>query len=40
MNDADNECDDDVVIDTICVGCDLTLRVNDLGLCDECFAGY
>lgn len=37
MNDPDNECDDGVLIDTICVGCDLILPVNDLSLCDDCF---
>jgi hypothetical protein len=26
------------LIDTFCVGCDLPLPVNDLGLCDMCFA--
>jgi hypothetical protein len=25
-------------IDTFCVGCDLPFHVNDLGLCDTCFA--
>ncbi|MEB2286598.1 MAG: OST-HTH/LOTUS domain-containing protein [Anaerolineae bacterium] len=38
MNDPDNEHDEGELIDTICIGCDLTLPVNDLGLCDECFA--
>jgi hypothetical protein len=28
----------DSLIDTICAGCDLPFPVNDLGLCDECFA--
>ena len=28
----------DELIDTICVGCDLPFPVNDLGLCDNCFA--
>jgi hypothetical protein len=28
----------DELIDTFCVGCDLPLPVNDLGLCDTCFA--
>jgi len=26
-----------MIIDTICIGCDLTYPVNDLGLCDDCF---
>lgn len=26
-----------MIIDTICVGCDLSLPVNDLGLCDKCY---
>ena len=25
-------------VDTFCVGCDLPFPVNDLGLCDTCFA--
>ncbi|MDX1994624.1 MAG: OST-HTH/LOTUS domain-containing protein [bacterium] len=29
---------DGVLIDTICVGCDSPLPVNDLGLCADCFA--
>ena len=29
---------DDILIDTICAGCDLPAPVNDLGLCDDCFA--
>jgi hypothetical protein len=28
----------DEVIDTFCMGCDLPFPVNDLGLCDNCFA--
>ncbi len=28
----------DELIDTFCVGCDLPFAVNDLGLCDNCFA--
>ncbi|MBZ0296627.1 MAG: hypothetical protein K8L99_28960 [Anaerolineae bacterium] len=28
----------DELIDTFCVSCDLPLPVNDLGLCDTCFA--
>lgn len=28
----------DELIDTFCVGCDLPFPVNDLGLCDICFA--
>lgn len=32
----DNSTDE--VIDTFCMGCDLPFRVNDLGLCDNCFA--
>ncbi len=28
----------DELIDTFCVGCDLPFPVNDLGLCDTCFA--
>jgi len=28
----------DELIDTLCVGCDLPFPVNDLGLCDTCFA--
>lgn len=28
----------DELIDTFCEGCDLPLPVNDLGLCDTCFA--
>jgi hypothetical protein len=26
-----------MIIDTICVACDLPAPVNDLGLCDDCF---
>lgn len=32
------ERDTDELIDTICVGCDLPFPVNDLSLCDNCFA--
>lgn len=32
-----NDHDDDVLIDTICAGCDLPFPVNDLGFCDDCF---
>ena len=32
----DNSTDE--LIDTSCVGCDLPFPVNDLGLCDNCFA--
>lgn len=28
----------DELIDTFCVSCDLPFPVNDLGLCDTCFA--
>lgn len=28
----------DELTDTFCIGCDLPLPVNDLGLCDTCFA--
>ena len=38
MEDPRNEYDTDVLIDTICAGCDLPFPVNDLGLCDDCFA--
>lgn len=38
MTDPEDDPKLDVLIDTICVGCDLILPVNDLGLCDECFA--
>jgi hypothetical protein len=34
----DDEHDDGILIDTICAGCDLPAPVNDLGLCDDCFA--
>jgi hypothetical protein len=34
----DDEHDDGILIDTICAGCDLSAPVNDLGLCDDCFA--
>ncbi len=37
MAEQKNEHDDHRLIDTICVGCDIPLPVNDLGLCDECF---
>jgi hypothetical protein len=38
MTDPQDERDPGILIDTICAGCDLILPVNDLGLCDECFA--
>jgi hypothetical protein len=38
MPDLQDERDAGVLIDTICAGCDLPFPVNDLGLCDECFA--
>lgn len=38
MADPEDERETDLLIDTICVGCDLPFPVNDLGLCDECFA--
>lgn len=38
MTDPEDDREPDVLIDTICAGCDLILPVNDLGLCDECFA--
>ena len=34
----EDECDDEIIIDTICEGCDLFKSVNDLSLCDDCFA--
>ena len=37
MDDPEDKHNNDVLIDTVCVGCDLPLPVNDLGLCDECF---
>lgn len=37
MDGPKNEHDDNVLIDTICAGCDLPFPVNNLGLCDECF---
>ena len=37
MVDPTNQHDEDVLIDTICAGCDLPFPVNDLGLCDDCF---
>lgn len=33
-----SERNTDELIDTICVGCDLPFPVNDLGLCENCFA--
>jgi hypothetical protein len=33
-----NGHDNDSRIDTMCAGCDLPFPVNDLGLCNECFA--
>ena len=38
MNPRDDEYDDGIIIDTICAGCDLFKPVNDLSLCDDCFA--
>lgn len=38
MDYLEGEFDDGIIIDTICVGCDLPFPVNDLGLCDACFA--
>lgn len=38
MDYSDDEYDDGVIIDTICAGCELFRPVNDLSLCDECFA--
>lgn len=38
MDNFEDECDDGIIIDTICAGCDLFRPVNDLSLCDECFA--
>lgn len=38
MDNFEDEYDDGVIIDTICAGCDLFRPVNDLSLCDECFA--
>lgn len=38
MGNFEDEYEDAVIIDTICAGCDLFRPVNDLGLCDECFA--
>ncbi|MBZ0298376.1 MAG: OST-HTH/LOTUS domain-containing protein [Anaerolineae bacterium] len=38
MGNFEDEYDDGVIIDTICAGCDLFRPVNDLSLCDECFA--
>lgn len=37
MEEPKTQQDGDVIIDTICVGCDLILPVNDLSLCDDCF---
>lgn len=37
MDDPANQHDEHVLIDTICMGCDLILPVNDLSLCDNCF---
>ncbi len=37
MNNQQDEYDDSFLIDTICIGCDIPLPVNDLGLCDNCF---
>ncbi|MCB9451487.1 MAG: hypothetical protein H6672_08605 [Anaerolineaceae bacterium] len=38
MGHLEDEYDDGIIIDTICQGCDLFRPVNDLSLCDECFA--
>lgn len=38
MDNFEDEYDDGIIIDTICAGCDLFRPVNDLSLCDECFA--
>jgi hypothetical protein len=38
MDNFEDEYEDGVIIDTICTGCDLFRPVNDLSLCDECFA--
>jgi hypothetical protein len=38
MNDPKDERKTDRLIDTICAGCDLPFPVNDLGLCETCFA--
>lgn len=32
--------EDGIIIDTICVGCDLFKTVKDLSLYDECFAKF
>ncbi len=37
MDDPQDERNTDILIDTICAGCDLPFPVNDLGLCDGCF---
>lgn len=37
MNNQQDEYDDSILIDAFCVGCDLPIPVNDLGLCDDCF---
>lgn len=38
MDNFEDECEDGAIIDTICAGCDLFRPINDLSLCDECFA--
>jgi len=38
MDHSEDECEDGIIIDTICAGCDLFKPVNDLSLCDDCFA--
>jgi hypothetical protein len=38
MDDPKDGHNTSVLIDTICAGCDLPCPMNDLGLCDECFA--
>lgn len=38
MDYQEDDSSTDELIDTFCVGCDLPFPVNDLGLCDNCFA--
>lgn len=38
MDYSEDEDEDGIIIDTICAGCDLFKPVNDLSLCDDCFA--
>jgi len=38
MDYSEDEYEDGIIIDTICAGCDLFKPVNDLSLCDDCFA--